>query len=60
MAEFDLVVRGGDVAAGYGVVRCDIGGQAAAGSGRCLARSPYGMLKPRGVLAHGLDAPPPG
>jgi hypothetical protein len=29
MAVLDLVVKGGDVAAGCGVVRCDIGVQAA-------------------------------
>jgi hypothetical protein len=36
MAELDLVVRGGDVAMGCGVMRCDIGVQAAPGSGRDL------------------------
>ncbi|MDB5375955.1 MAG: hypothetical protein JWR00_401, partial [Rubritepida sp.] len=25
MAEFDLVVRGGEVATGFGTTRCDIG-----------------------------------
>jgi hypothetical protein len=60
MAEFYLVVRGGDVATGYGVVRCDIGVQAALGSGRSLARGPYDMVKPRSVLADGFDAPSPG
>jgi len=41
MAELDLVVKGGDVATGCGVLRCDIGLQAAPGSGRDLARGPY-------------------
>jgi dihydropyrimidinase len=30
--------------------------QAEPGSGKFLARAPYGMIAPRGVLANGFDA----
>lgn len=45
-----LTLRRGEVVMREGVV------QAAPGSGRFLARGPYPMIRPRGVLAHGFDA----
>ena len=47
-------VRRGAVVMRDGVV------QAEPGTGRFLPRGPYAMATPRGVLAHGFDAAPPG
>jgi dihydropyrimidinase len=46
-------IRRGDVVMRDGTV------QAEPGSGRFLARGPYDMVKPRGVLPYGFDAAPP-
>lgn len=44
MADYDLVVRGGTV-----VTAVDTGGQ-------FVARAPYDLIRPRGVLPDGFDA----
>ena len=65
MAEFDLVVKGGDVATGYGLARCDIGvagGRIVAlaeridGGGR-LVDAAGRLVLPGGVDANALQRP---
>ena len=48
-----MTIRRGEVVMRDGVV------QAEPGTAQYLPRAPYGMVKPRGVLANGFDAAPP-